>query len=312
MAGVSVKVELILNLFCCFIRNFTFLLLCALVAEYRVGALNSTFSLQSTTMSLSARPSTVNPLAGPTSPRAFTPRAPFDHHQWMHRTITRREEDWRERNMLMTMQAFGRFDRKKMEVLPFKDCIQGVTAFKAGGDSFRTFKGLPPLSARDTGKTRRLLDLKRRLAPLNVKPEPAADPKWERVDHNLEMYREGNAAGGYGDNGLSYSFDGKVDEMGENEDPDAPITDKEIRQGRALLERLMQTKWKVLRQAFFSIDENHSGKIDATEFMRILMFGNLKGVIKERTLKFLMNEIDTNHNGVIGTRGPCNALLFCI
>jgi hypothetical protein len=111
---------------------------------------------------------------------------------------------------------------------------------------------------------------------------------------------------------LSYSFDGKVDEMGENEDPDAPVTDKEIRQGRALLERLMQTKWKVLRQAFFSIDENHSGKIDATEFMRILMFGNLKGVIKERTLKFLMNEIDTNHNGVIGTRGPCNALPFCI
>jgi hypothetical protein len=37
MAGVSVKVELILNLFCCFIRNFTFLLVLrrALVSDFR-------------------------------------------------------------------------------------------------------------------------------------------------------------------------------------------------------------------------------------------------------------------------------------
>lgn len=247
-------------------------------------------------MQLSPRAQTA---AGGISPRRrFTPRAPFDREQWMERTVRRREEEWRTRNSIIAMQAFG-CDRKKMAALEYKEYVAGVTAFKAGGDAFRTFKGLPPLSAR--GSPRRILRSPRRLEPM--KTAAPVDKGYEHVDHALEMYREGNAMGGY------YQFDGTVDKVGEYDttdegvDPNDPEymlrLDKEIREARRILEDLVNTKWEVLRKAFFAIDEDRSGKISRTEFLRVLMYGNLGHVIREGVISHIIDEIDTNKNGQI-------------
>ncbi|KOO32297.1 hypothetical protein Ctob_007707, partial [Chrysochromulina tobinii] len=209
-----------------------------------------------------ARPQSARPI------RSFTPRPPFDHEQWVTRCVTRREEDWRRRNVLLAMQAYGcaTANAKKLHELSFKDYVAGVGAFKAGGDPFRTFKGLKPLSTRESAfEKQRLLALRKRMALLEPpKPKPArAKPNYAR-----EVFNE--------------------------------VTDEELIQAQTLLRQLVKEKWKTFRQAFFALDEDRSGKIDMDEFMRIVMHGNLEDVIRPQTLRVLMGQIDINNDGTLG------------
>ena len=198
----------------------------------------------------------------------------------MARCVTRREEDWRRRNVLLAMQAYGcaTANAKKLHELSFKDYVSGVGAFKAGGDPFRTFKGLKPLSTRESAfeKQRRLLALRKRMALL----EPPK-PKLARAkpDYAQEVLDE--------------------------------VTDEELIQAQRLLQQLVKEKWKTFRQAFFALDEDRSGKVDVDEFMKIVMHGNLEDVIRPKTLKVLMGQIDINNDGTLGSCGPCDDLLPC-
>lgn len=217
-----------------------------------------------------ARPQSARPV------RSFTPRPPFDHEQWVVRCVTRREEDWRRRNVLLAMQAYGcaTANAKKLHELSFKDYVAGVGAFKAGGDPFRTFKGLKPLSTRESAfEKQRLLALRKRMALLEPpKPKPArAKPNYAQ-----EVLNE--------------------------------VTDEELIQAQKLLRQLVKEKWKTFRQAFFALDEDRSGKVDVDEFMRIVMHGNLEDVIRPQTLRVLMGQIDINNDGTLGSCGPCDDL----
>jgi len=109
------------------------------------------------------------------------------------------------------------------------------------------------------------------------------------VDHALEMWRNGESAGGL------YQFDGVIDTMGAGDS--RPVTDRELEQAHDLIRSKLTDKFGSLRKAFRNLDENSNGKVDRTEAMRVLMNFNLTGV-REKTLSKIFDIFDKDGDGI--------------
>jgi len=127
---------------------------------------------------------------------------------------------------------------------------------------------------------------------------PGDGPKYTHVDQALEMWREGQAAGG----GNASRFDGKVNDVGAS-DNDPPPTQQDVERAHDQIRNYMMNHFDNYRKAFQKLDEDRSGKVNKLEFLRILMMANLQ--IREKTISALVDVYDKNKSGEIDYEEFC-------
>lgn len=139
----------------------------------------------------------------------------------------------------------------------------------------------------------------------------AAADHYVPMDHALEMWREGYAMGdGHRGNvdGLltGYRFDGKVDEVGH--DDDAEVQPAELEAAHKLIRSHLATRFSTFRRAFLMLDQDGDGKLSTLEMMRALMMLHLTNV-REKVIKRLAFIADTDGDGYVEFHELCELMM---
>lgn len=116
------------------------------------------------------------------------------------------------------------------------------------------------------------------------------------------MFRTGVGAGaGAGRiNGEGYRFDGEVADVGKDgyrAGDNSPVSPAELEATHALIRDLFKTRFKSFRHAYRVLDENHSGRINKIEALRMLLIFNLSDV-REKAVAKLVELMDSTGKGI--------------
>jgi len=251
---------------------------------------------------------------------------PFDRGMWVARSRERLERDWIEKHAAEFPPRVLMPHVKRIEDLSFAEYFHAVDAVRKGGAHYSTWKHDYSRSRASTSQSSRNLHkspgtpisgivprapsvapilapppaFAPAVAPSTFTPTAAASPTPSaHVDHNLEMFREGHAAGG------RYEFDGDVVAVGDEDD--SPVTDQELEKAHDAIRDLMNNKFSTFRKAFRELDEDRSGSIKPIELYRALMMFNLYHV-RGKTLMKLAKIADKDGDGHVNFREFCDLM----
>lgn len=237
----------------------------------------------------------------------------FDREQWLARSKARREQEYKTANSFIFQQALignkgpnrtSRMTVQNIAKLPYTDFVDAVRAFNVGGMQYHRWKvehSVRPSSLVGAFPTARrsATALPMSLPPLGGTMSAHALHGRGHLDQELEFWRSGHAAGSIN------PYDGVIDAPGHNDS--SRVTEVEMQSAHDQIADKAGEKWATFQKAFRQLDANSSGKVDKSEFIRILMYLNLSGV-REKVLMALADAVDTNRNGLIDYNEFCRLL----